>query len=96
MIEESYKSLKYFISMSKKSLPIEALEAIMHYFEHDEFELCFEGLVIELINNQSYPERFNFLEWKKVALEYQLDKESAFDGYFWGRFTKWGESYPCK
>ena len=93
MLNKANKTLKYFIDVSKEMLSHDALEAVNHYFEHDEFEMCFEGLVIELMSNKAYPSDFNFHDWKKLAIEYHLNEHSVFDGVFWENFCLWGEMY---
>ena len=93
MFNKTEEKLSYFIKITKELLTTEGFEAVNHYFEHDEFEMCFEGLVIELISNNLYPSEFKFSEWIEIALEYGLDEHSVFDGFFWKNFNQWGDFY---
>ena len=65
----------------------------MHYFNHDEYKMAFEGLIIELMVKKIYPGRFDFAEWKHLVKSYKLNEESVFDGAFWEKFCKWGSSF---
>jgi hypothetical protein len=85
--------LEKYISCSKELLTNEAIEAIMHYLSHDEYEMAFEGLLIELINIGQYPTSFIFLDWKELGEHYELDKESVFDELIWEKFIQWCESF---
>ncbi|WIM40532.1 hypothetical protein PO903_06580 [Paenibacillus sp. PK4536] len=91
MFEE--EKLKRFIHMSESILSLEGLETVTHYFEHDEYEMSFEGLVIELYTSKMYTVKFDFTEWKELALAFGLDKESIFDEKFWDNFMEWGNAF---
>lgn len=62
------------------------MEEVRHYRNHAEYEMAFEGLVIELISVNKYPKRFDVAEWEKVAIAFNLHEESVFDGEFWDKF----------
>ncbi|MDF2536859.1 MAG: hypothetical protein K0R18_3021 [Bacillales bacterium] len=94
MVEEKQiKTLEKFINMSKRILSSEGLEGVEHYLDHGEYEMSFEGLVIELYTNGMYPTNFKFTEWKELGFTFGLDKESVFDEKFWVKFTEWGQAY---
>jgi hypothetical protein len=87
------KRLKQYIASSKDLLLTDAIKEIEHYFNHSEYEMALEGLLIELTNLQKYPSGFNFLEWKALGEHYKLDKETVFDASIWTKFLDWGEDY---
>ncbi|WP_341278981.1 hypothetical protein [Paenibacillus sp. FSL H8-0537] len=87
------QALEQFISLSKALFSAEELEAVKHYFEHDEYEMAFEGLVIELYSSGKYPEEFNFAKWKELGIAFGLDKETIFDEKFWVKFNEWGQAH---
>lgn len=87
------KQLEQYIISSKELLDIESIKEIEHYFNHSEYEMAFEGLLIELTKVGKYPKRFIFLEWKALGEHYKLDKESVFDGAIWRKFLNWGNDY---
>lgn len=94
MVEEKQiQILEEFINMSKNILSSEGLEGVEHYREHGEYEMSFEGLVIELYTTGKYPPYFKFTEWKELAVAFGLDEESVFDEKFWGKFVEWGQAY---
>lgn len=93
MKNSTKERLKRFIKISEEIITIDSLEEVIHYYDHGEYEMAFEGLVIELINANRYPDNFIFYEWMELALEFNLDKESIFDGEFWRKFILWGEAH---
>lgn len=72
---------------------MDVLEEVTHYFEHCEFEMAFEGLLIELTNVGRYPKDFKYSEWLELAALYKLDKGFVFDEEIWRKFAAWGEAY---
>ena len=69
----------------KDYLDKETINFICHYLKHDELEMAFEALFIEIIELK----KDSFLNSKKakdVALILKLDKESIFDMDFWKKF----------
>lgn len=91
MDKENQSKLGKFINDSEKIISKDGIDAVRHYFEHGEYEMSFEGLVIELMNAEIYPDNFIFSEWKELALKFGLDTESVFDGDFWRKFMVWGK-----
>jgi hypothetical protein len=85
-----------FIESSKDLFEPNELEEVEHYFNHGEYEMAFEGLVIEFIRIGRYPDKFSFTEWKDLALYYNSDKESVFDDKSWTNFMAWGLAYQRK
>jgi hypothetical protein len=86
-------TLNNFILNSKEKISSEGLDSVLHYFNHGEYEMSLEGLVIELIASGKYPDNFNFQEWSEFAKECHLDTDSVFNDGFWMDFLKWGEDY---
>ena len=79
-----------FISLSERFLRNNELDEVRHYYEHGEYEMAFEGLLIELTSLGIYPDNFKFSKWKEIAIHYGLDKESIFDEFIWEKFMRWG------
>lgn len=79
-----------FISLAEEIFQNDELSEVKHYYDHDEYEMALEGLLIELISAGIYPDNFEFSEWKELAIHYGLDKESVFDGSIWSKFIQWG------
>ncbi|UHA72534.1 hypothetical protein [Paenibacillus sp. 481] len=87
------KLLMEYITNSRNIISSEGLEGIFHYLEHGEYEMSFEGLVIELYSIGKYPIDFNFDKWRYTAISLGLDTESVFDDQFWNKFNDWGSAY---
>ncbi|WML46754.1 hypothetical protein RCG23_14005 [Neobacillus sp. PS3-34] len=85
--------LKQCIAVSKVILSTDVIKEVEHYFNHSEYEMAFEGLLIELTKLGKYPLGFNFLEWKALGEHFKLDKESVFDVSIWTKFLNWGKDY---
>ncbi|ULL14757.1 hypothetical protein DVH26_10025 [Paenibacillus sp. H1-7] len=88
--------LERFISCSKELLTNEGIAAIMHYYCHDEYEMAYEGLLIELTIVGHYPSQFVFIDWKELGEHYGLDKETVFDELKWEKFMQWGKSFSAR
>ena len=63
----------------------ETISFIRHYLKHDELEMAFEALFIEIIKLKKYSFN-NTKKAKDIALILKLDKESIFDSVFWKKF----------
>ena len=66
------------------------MDAIMHYFDHDEYEMAYEGLLIDLIKANRRPSNFEFGVWRELAVDLGLDRETVFDSRLWPKFLSWG------
>ena len=87
----NYEQMLYdFILYSEKVLQSDELEEVKHYYQHDEYEMALEGLLIELISAGKYPDNFEFSIWKDLVINYGLNKESVFDEFIWNKFLEWG------
>ncbi len=93
MTKNLYKKLKHYIALSESLISKHDLKEVQHFFEHGEYEMAFEGLVIELMIINKYPEQYNYQEWENIGLEFRLDKESVFDSELWNKFKKWGRKH---
>lgn len=93
MHEKVENGLIELIKMSESILSSDDLVSVLHYLEHGEYEMSFEGLVIEFYMTGRYPTNFNYAIWRKMAILFRLDKESVFDEKFWDKFNEWGVAY---
>lgn len=83
-----YKLLE-LIRECEKNLDRESVDEVMHFYNHGEYEMALEGLVIELIKVHKSPNCLNLDMLNELVLHYRLNVESVFDYYFWEKFTKW-------
>ena len=75
-------------------ISVDGAAQVQHYIEHGEHEMAFEGLVLELIAADATPPDFRFDEWEVLARQMGLVQDPVFDGDFWSKFVKWGNSIP--
>ncbi len=68
-------------------LPAESLTEVHHFLEHGEYEMAFEGLVLELVRNDAITDGFSVSKWLSVAEGLGLRDESVFVGDLWARLT---------
>ncbi len=87
------RKISEFITISEKLIQKEGLEAVKHYFEHNEYEMAFEGLIIELLNINVYPSNFDVNEWIEIGLKCKLDTLANFDDKMWDKFLLWCGKY---
>jgi hypothetical protein len=92
MIINYEELLGKLISHSENILQNGELSEVKHYYEHDEYEMALEGLLIELISTGKYPVDFKYSEWEEIVIHYGLNTESVFDGDIWNKFALWGKS----
>ncbi|MET3195190.1 hypothetical protein [Bacillus sp. OAE603] len=85
--------LNEYIISSEEVLDTEAIKEVRHYYNQGEYEMAFEGLLIELIQIRKYPKGFIFHDWKGLGEVYNLNNESVFDASIWSKFLKWGNDY---
>jgi hypothetical protein len=80
-------AVRRLLAVARDSLPADAVLAVEHYLEHSEFEMAFEGLLLEIM--QAFPNGFQ-ADWpyyESLATGLKLDVESVFDGEFWSKFV---------
>ncbi|MCX7099868.1 MAG: hypothetical protein NTV43_18390 [Methylococcales bacterium] len=78
--------LNTLISSCSRHISNEGFELAQHYLEHDELELAFEALFLELIEAQYIPTSFDTNKWKNIGKYLHLHEESVLDGEFWSKF----------
>ena len=67
------------------SLPAESVEAVRHYLEHDEYEIAFEGLCLDLMTAKS-----SGVDWtrcRELGRRLGLHEESVLDIDFWSKLN---------
>ena len=83
--------IKDIIDNCRRILPNDVIKEVQHFYEHCEYEMALEGLVIELIKADIAPANYNYDEWRELMQNIGLDKEPNFDGEFWSKFVEWGK-----
>lgn len=77
------------VEASANVLSSEGLKEVRHFLEHGEYEMAFEGLVLELIQNDATPTGFSASKWLSVAEGLGLRVESVVVGNFWAQLAAW-------
>jgi len=81
-VEEYIRNL---LSLVQSKLGEESVESVNHYLNHDEYEMAFEGLFLEIMKLEEIP-KVDLTESKKVGKFLKLNEESVFDFEFWEKF----------
>jgi len=84
---EVRRAILDLVEKSGSCLDESSVEAVKHYLNHDEYEMAFEGLLIDLMERGC---GLNDVEWCRyidIGKKMGLDKESVFDSAFWGKFS---------
>ncbi|KLV04647.1 hypothetical protein ABT56_14410 [Photobacterium aquae] len=68
------------------SLCEDAVSEIVHYIEHNEPEIAFEGLFIELIQLGVLPKNVDKTSCIELGEYLNLDSESVLGDEFWSKF----------
>ncbi|MBP0595964.1 hypothetical protein J8I87_41385 [Paraburkholderia sp. LEh10] len=70
----------------------ETLESVRHFIEHDEYEMAYEGLFIELMKVHFNPQDIDMEGCLRIGELLGLSRESIFDGDFWVHLKSYVES----
>ena len=88
---DKWEDIKNFIEevleTVKHELKSDSEESVRHYVIHDEYEMAFEGLFIELMQLKDKP-KIDYSKCKKIAVMLKLNEESIFDNNFWENFKE--------
>jgi hypothetical protein len=77
------------VERSRDLVSAEGGKEMLHFVEHDEFEMAFEILVLELAEAQVKPPCFDRNEWAQLLIRLGLREESVFVGDLWSVFEDW-------
>lgn len=83
---EMKEQIATLIERYSQSLDKDSKEAVQHYIDHDEYEMAFEGLCLELLTLEGRD-----VDWGiclKIARKLGLDRESVFDHEFWVKISR--------
>ncbi|MCB9857423.1 MAG: hypothetical protein H6818_17210 [Phycisphaerales bacterium] len=80
------------IDQSKDLLAKEGIDEILHFWNHGEVEIAFEGLIVELSKQSKRPQCFDYDEWFGLLTELGLREDSVLVGDLVEVFQDWVES----
>ena len=80
------------IHSCKSIVSEETNKEVRHFYEHGEFEMAFEGLLIDLMKGNKVPQNYDYDQWCNLIKETGLDEETNFVGDLWENFQEWGKA----
>jgi hypothetical protein len=89
MNSELIKRIESVIEVLRNILDEDTMNEVMHYFDHGEYEMSYEGLMIDAMEVSLKNISVDFVEMKEIAIELRLDKDTVFDSEFWTKFIEW-------
>src|SRR5688572_3411762 len=92
ILKEANQMLARLLRENLGNLNAHSQKAIAHYIHHDEYEMAFEGIFIDLMEAGRISSDRNLEEYEQLGKKLNLDKESVFDGDFWDKFVRFIES----
>ena len=74
---------------NKNALNSGTIEGVQHFLDHDEYEMAYEGLLLDLmeLNDLSYNICCDDYIW--LGKELKLDKESVLSSDFWTSYMQY-------
>lgn len=80
------EKLHVILNDCRDSLCEDAINEVLHYIEHGEPEIAFEGLFIELMQLGIMPKNIEEADCIELGRYLRLDRESVLDDEFWRKF----------
>lgn len=65
----------------------DVIAEINHYLKHEEYEIAYEGLFLEIMKLKPMPS-IDWTKSKHIAKLLNLDKESVLDDRFWAKISE--------
>ncbi len=97
MTKEFWIMVNHFLQTVLKQfmddLDDESIEAVQHYLDHDEYEMAFEGLFIELININAELSTETANKCIVLGKKLYLHEEYMFDKKFWEKLERFLSKY---
>ena len=83
--EETVAFIQNLLDSTRGSLDNESIESVLHFLKYDEYEMAYEILLLEIINNNIVVN--NHKDILEIAKMLKLDVESVYKEDFWNRLT---------
>ena len=85
-IKIANKKVSTLLNQCREVLCEDAIGEVVHYIEHSEPEIAFEGLLIELMQVDELPQNVDKTSCIELGNHLNLDSESVLDDNFWEKF----------
>jgi hypothetical protein len=80
------------LEKARPNLDKESIDAVIHYVHHNELEMAFEGLFLEIIN-RNLLFSINIEQADRIGKSLKLNEESVYDSEFWTKFQIYLKKY---
>lgn len=90
--KEISQGIQRLLSKHAGVLSHDTVDAVNHYIAHDEYEMAFEGLCIDLMQASA-----SDVDWPRcieLARELGLHEETVFDANFWSKLQNQSADAP--
>lgn len=83
--EEARSFTLHVLDSVKPIIDPDIIDFTYHYINHDEYEMAFEGLFLEIIKHKNIPS-LNIKKCQEIAVFLKLNQETVYDMEFWSKF----------
>jgi len=83
------QEVEEMVTLAMTVLPSNELSEVQHFLDHDEYEMAFEGLIIQLSRHGAALPNRQSREIRDLAERLGLRAESVFAGNFWDIMNLW-------
>lgn len=80
--------IRKLLNENAAHLDTQSQEVVRHYLDHDEYEMAFEGLFLDLIAHGSITSCDKLDVYLALGRSLNLEKESVLDGQFWPKLMR--------
>lgn len=85
-MNKNVEDLKNLINDSKSLIDNNGFSEVLHYYNHDEYEIALEGLLLEFITLKILPSSISLKRLEELAIAFNLKDEPNLDSDFWKKF----------
>lgn len=96
IFDEANRLLREAFVCNRRYLNDESVRAVTHYLNHDEYEMAFEGLFLDLMEVNIFENPEILEQCYILGKLLGLDKESVFDVDFWKKFSEFVDYIKIK
>lgn len=80
---ELYSAIIDLLNIYADILDPDTYSEVMHYLEHGEYEMAYEGLFIDLIKANFQPQKIDMGYYLKICIKLKINNENIFNADFW-------------
>jgi hypothetical protein len=88
-VQTTEERVTTLIEQNVDLIPEDGRSAVRDYLEHGEYQMAFEGLILDLMEAEAYPEGFRYATWRVLVHDCRLDSDPTFDSDFLEKFKSW-------